>query len=128
MYCWQRYIKLFYPHLKDIEQIDSFYFYSLENLIHVMIKQNATRAICESYLTLLEFEGRLHNDFECLLCEQIITEEISLVRGFLPVHANCTYSKSFEISKMKDLFEQKKVISFSDNEVEYLWDILLQGL
>ena len=128
MYCWQRYIKLFYPHLKDIEQIDAFYFYSLENLVHIMIKQNALRAICESYISLLEYEGRLHSDFECLMCESTITEDISLVRGFLPVHANCTYSRGFELSKMKDLFEKKKVISFSDDEVEYLWNILLQGL
>jgi len=93
-----------------------------------MIKQNALRAICESYISLLEYEGRLHNDFECLMCENVITEDMSLVRGFLPVHANCTYSKVFEITKMKDLFKKKKVISFNDEEVEYLWHILLQGL
>jgi hypothetical protein len=128
MYCWQRYIKLFYPHLKDIEGIDAFYFYCLENLVHVMIKQNALRAICESYISLIEYEGRLHNDLECLICENIINEEVSLVRGFLPVHASCTHSKAFDINKMRDLFEKKKVISFNDEEVEYLWDILLQGL
>ena len=128
MYCWQRYIKLFYPHLKDVEQIDSFYFYSFENLIHIMIKQNALRAICESYISLLEFEGRLHNDFECLLCENTIIEDVSLVRGFLPVHGSCTHSKVFEMKKMKDLFVEKKIISFNDEEVEYLWNILLQGL
>lgn len=128
MYCWQRYIKLFYSHLKDIEQIDAFYFYSFENLIHVMIKQNALRAICESYISLLEYEGRLHSDLECLLCENIIIEDISLVRGFLPVHATCSHSKIFKLENMKDLFEKKKVISFNDEEVEYLWNILLQGL
>ena len=87
MYCWQRYIKLFYPHLKDIEGIDPFYFYALENLVHVMIKQNALRAICESYISLLEYEGRFHTDFECLICESEIIEDISLVRGFMPTHA-----------------------------------------
>jgi hypothetical protein len=128
MYCWQRYIKLFYPHLKDLELLDSFYFYSLENLVHIMVKQNALRAICESYLTLIEHEGRLHSDFECLLCETTITDDISLVRGFLPVHAKCAYSRTFNIEKMKDLFEKKKLISFNDEEIEYLWNILLQGL
>ena len=93
-----------------------------------MIKQNALRAICESYISLLEFEGRLHNDFECLLCENIIIEDVSLVRGFLPVHGSCTHSKVFEMKKMKDLFVEKKIISFNDEEVEYLWHILLQGL
>ena len=93
-----------------------------------MIKQNALRAICESYISLIEYEGRLHSDFECLLCENIIAQDISLVRGFLPVHANCAYSRGFELEKMKDLFEKKKVISFNDEEVECLWKILLQGL
>ena len=128
MYCWQRYIKLFYPHLKDIEGIDPFYFYALENLVHVMIKQNALRAICESYISLLEYEGRFHTDFECLICESEIIEDISLVRGFMPTHAKCTYSRIFDIEKMKELFEKKKLISFNDAEVECLWDILLQGL
>jgi hypothetical protein len=128
MYCWQRFIKLFHPHLKDIEELDPFYFYLLDNLVHIMIKQNALRAICESYITLLEFEGRLHTDYECLLCEIEIEDTISLVRGFLPVHAKCTFSKIYDIKKIKELFEQKSMINFSDEEVEYLWNILLQGL
>lgn len=128
MYCWQRYVKLFYSHLKDIEGVDGFYFYTFDKLVHIMIKQSPLRAICESYVFLLEFEGRLHTDYECLLCENIITENISLVRGFLPVHAKCSYSKVFDIKKIKELFEEKKLISFSDEEVEYLWNILLQGL
>jgi len=128
MYCWQRYIKLFYPHLKELEEVDAYYFYSLEHLSHVMIKQNALRAICESYILLLEHEGRLHTDYECLLCENTITEDISLVRSFLPVHAKCTYSKKFELYKIKELFEDKSLINLSDEEVEYLWNIILQGL
>lgn len=128
MYCWQRFIKLFYPHLKDIEQLDPFYFYNLDNLVHIMIKQNALRAICLSYITLLEHEGRLHTDYECLLCENKIKKDISLVRSFLPVHAKCTYAKAFELKKIKELFEEKSLINFNEEEVEYLWDILLQGL
>lgn len=128
MYCWQRFIKLFYPHLKDVEGLDPFYFYLLDNLVHVMIKQNALRAICEAYVSLLEYEGRLHTDYECLLCEVEIEDSISLVRGFLPVHAKCTFSKIYEIKKIKELFEEKSMINFKDEEVEYLWNILLQGL
>ena len=123
------YIKLFYPHLKDLEQVDSFYFYSLDNLVHIISKQNVLRAICESYISLIEFEGRLHSDFECLLCELPIENEISLIRGFIPVHSKCILkSRVFEISKIKDLFKEKKSIHLSDSEVEYLWNILLQGL
>ena len=128
MYCWQRFIKLFYPHLKDIEGIDAFYFYNLDNLSHIMIKQNALRAICESYISLIEYEGRLHNDYTCLLCENEIKENISLVRGFIPVHAKCSYSRIFALKKVKELFEEKSLINFTDDEVEYLWNILMQGL
>jgi len=128
MYCWQRYIRLFYPHLKELELLDPFYFYSLENLTHIMIKQNILRAICESYLSLLEYEGRLHTDFECLLCELPIEDNVSIIRGFLPIHAKCTRAKFFENKKIKELFETQKTINLSDNDVEDLWDIILQGL
>lgn len=127
LYCWQRYIKLFAPHLKDVETIDDFYFNLLNNLAHKMEKQNAKRAICESYIKLLEYEGRLHTDYNCFLCECDIHNDISLVRSFMPVHANCTYSKKFKFEKIKELFEKKSLITFSDEEVEYLWNILLQG-
>ena len=128
MYCWQRYIKLFYPHLKELEGLDPFYFYCLDNLIFILEKQNALRAIIHSYISLLEFEGRIHTDYECLLCESEIKENISLVRGFLPVHAKCTYGKVFEMKKIKSLFEEKDLINLNNQEIEYLWDILLQGL
>jgi recombinational DNA repair protein (RecF pathway) len=128
LYCWQRYIKLFYPHLKDVETIDDFYFKNLDKLVHKMIKQNPKRAICKSYLKLLKFEGRLHTDFNCFLCEQDIKSDISLVRSFMPVHASCTYSRSFEFEKIKNLFLNKNLIALEDDEIEYLWNILLQGL
>lgn len=128
LYCWQRFLKLFYPHLKDIEEIDSFYFKLLNQLIFKLEKQNPKRAICQSYIELLEYEGRLHNEYICLLCDTPITYDISLVRSFLPVHASCTYAKKFEMNQMKELFEEKKLISFEEEEVQYLWNILLQGL
>ncbi len=128
LYCWQRFIKLFYPHLKDIEEIDSFYFRLLDKLSHKMIKQNAKRAICKSYLKLLKHEGRLHTDFNCFLCENIIKEEISLVRSFMPAHSSCSYSRAFQMKKIEELFFEKSLISFEDDEVDYLWNILLQGL
>ena len=35
LYLWQRFLKLFYPHLKDIEEVDPFYCTLLNELIHV---------------------------------------------------------------------------------------------
>ncbi len=128
LYCWQRFLKLFYPHLKDVEELDNFYFELLDNLVSTMIKQNPKRAIIESYIKLLEYEGRLHTEFICLLCDTSIDEEISLVRSFHPVHAKCTYSKQFEMKKIISLFKDKSLIMFEDEEVDYLWNLLLQGL
>ena len=128
LYCWQRFIKLFYPHLKDVEIVDDFYFKLLDKLSHKLIKQKPKRAICKSYLKLLEFEGRLHNDFHCFLCENDIKKDIAIVRSFMPVHPKCSYSRSFKREKIIELFNDKTLISFEDDDVEYLWNILLQGI
>ena len=128
LYCWQRFLKLFYPHLKDVQEIEPFYFELLDELAHKMEKQDPKRAICESYVKLCEYEGRLHIYYECLLCEEIIEDNISLVRSFIPTHSRCSYSKSFKLSQIQELFEEKTTISFNDEEIEYLWNILLQGL
>lgn len=128
MYAWQRYLKLFYAHLKDLEELDPFYFNLLENLIKKIEKQNVLRAIIESYLELLEHEGRLHIDFECLICEIEIDTDLSLVRGFLPTHKVCIRGKVFNHKKIKEMFFSKKTINLEDNEVESLFDILLLGL
>jgi recombinational DNA repair protein (RecF pathway) len=128
LYCWQRYIKLFYPHLKEVDEVESFYFNLLDSTVHKMIKQNPKRAIIESYIKLLEYEGRLHKQFECLLCEEKIEGTISLVRSFLPTHASCSYSKKFEYTQVEELFLNASLLNFEDDEVEYLWQILLQGL
>ena len=128
LYAWQRYLKLFHSHLHDVEEIDDFYFHLLNQLIQTINKQNIKRAIIESYLHLLEHEGRLHHEFICLLCDTKIQEDISLVRSFHPVHASCTYSKKFDFYKIEGLFKQKSLIAFDDEEIDYLWSILLQGL
>ena len=43
-------------------------------------------------------------------------------------YINTVYINFDNNQQMKELFEKKKLISFNDEEVEYLWDILLQGL
>jgi recombinational DNA repair protein (RecF pathway) len=128
LYCWQRFIKLFYPHLKDVEEIESFYFELLNELAHKLEKQDPKRVIIESYVKLCEHEGRLHTEYECLLCEEIVKDDISLVRSFIPTHSGCSYSRGFEFQKIQELFEEKSTISLDDDEIEYIWQILLQGL
>ncbi len=128
LYFWQMYIKLFYHHLKDTEELDIFYFHLLDDLVVKLTKQNPKRAILENYVKLCEFEGRLHDDFVCLLCDEPIDENISLVRGFLATHSACNYGKNFELQKIEDFFHNKSLIEFDEEEVDYLWNIILQGL
>ena len=122
LYCWQRFLKLFYPHLRDVEEIEDFYFNLLDDLAHKMIKQNPKRAIIESYIKLCEHEGRLHTEYECLLCEELIESNISLVRSFLPTHKKCSYSKSFRLLQVQELFEEKSLINF--NEEDFIRNLL----
>ncbi|MDY0320137.1 MAG: recombination protein RecO [Arcobacteraceae bacterium] len=128
MYNWQRFIKLFYIHLREVEHLDSFYFELLNKLITKITKQNPKRAMLEAYIDVLEHEGRLHKEHICLLCEQTIENNISLVRGFLPTHPKCSYSKGFESNHIEELFNEKSAINLNDEEVDYLWNIILQGL
>lgn len=128
MYAWQRYLKLFFSHLKELEELEPFYFFLLDNLVLKIEKQNVLRAILESYLLLLEHEGRLHTDFECLICEVEINSNLSILRGFLPVHKECIKGKVFDYKKIKELFLSKKTINLNDEEVENLFEILLFGL
>jgi len=128
MYHWQRFIKLFYPHLKDVDDIDDFYYNLLQNLVTRIEKQDVKRAIIESYVILCDYEGRLHTNFECLLCDSKIDDKISLVRGFAPTHSTCSYSKNFKIDKIKNLFFNRSSISLDDSECDYLYNIIMQGL
>ncbi len=128
MYHWQRFIKLFYPHLKDVEELEDFYIELLNDLVKKITKQNVKRAIIESYIKICEYEGRLHTQYECLLCELPIENHISLVRSFIPTHPTCSYSRSYDIKKIDELFQNKSLINFTDSEVDTLWYILLQGL
>ncbi len=127
MYIWQSFIQLFYKHLKDIDEIHSFYFNLLEECNHKWHTQNPKRISIESYVRLLEFEGRLNDEFICFNCEEVIEQNPSLIRGFLLAHENCVWSEPFERSYIEDLFEHKSTLFFNDEEVDKLWKILMEG-
>ena len=82
----------------------------------------------ESYVRLLEHEGRLHREMECFLCHKEIVGEISLIRAYLPTHKECTHTLSISQEGLKELYENKSSIFLSDKEIERLWYVLLEGL
>lgn len=124
---WQIFISLFYNHLKDVEEIESFYFDLLEFCVSRWDKQNSKRLSIEAYLKLLEFEGRLHIEDTCFLCEEQIESEISLTRGFLSAHPKCANLEAFNKTEIQNLLKSKKTINLDDKIVQSLWVILAQG-
>ena len=125
---WQDYLALFYKHLKDAYEVDAFYFELIDEASELWAKQNPKRVAIESYVKLLEHEGRLHSEMVCYLCHEKIEEDVSLIRAYLPTHKYCTHTLSINQKALKELFDKKSSLFLSDKEVDRLWYILLEGL
>ncbi len=125
---WQQFLKLLYKHLKDVNELDSFYFDLLEDTAHTIAKQNPKRTLIESYLQLLSYEGRLHPELICFICDQPIQGELTLKRSFLCAHPHCLFGSTLSLQKIRYLFETGSTIELDDNEVELLWQTLQEGL
>lgn len=125
---WQDFLSLFYSHLKDAENLGTFYFDLLDNASNEWAKQNPKRVAIESYVKLLAHEGRLHKELYCFLCSKEIHGEVSLIRAFLPTHYNCTHTLGIKRDALNELYENHSSLFLSDKEVDRLWIILLEGL
>ena len=126
---WQDFIALFHKHLIDAEELDDFYFDLLEYASTQWNKQNPKRVAIESYVKLLENEGRLHSELNCFLCSlPIEDQEISIVRAFLPTHKDCSHTLNINKEALVELFKNKSSIFLSNKEVDRLWYVLLEGL
>ncbi len=127
-YVWQQFLQLLYKHLRDINEIDEFYYNLLEKISLCIEKENPYRVIVESYLKLLNFEGRIHSNFNCFICGNVIEHNIILVRGFLPACKNCISKRGFDAKKINTLFKEKNSILLDDEEIAKLYTIILEGL
>jgi hypothetical protein len=127
-FIWQEFIKLLYKHLRDVEEIGGFYYEMLDKISRKMQKQNPKRVVIEAYLELLEYEGRLHREFVCFVCEESVEGEMILARGFLPSHRKCAFGKSLDRGKVEAMFEKKSTIELSDSECEAVYEVLCEGL
>lgn len=126
---WQDFSLLFYKHLKDAEELGDFYFELVDKVSQDWNKQNPKRIAIEAYIKLLAHEGRLHKENLCFLCSlKIDTNEMTLLRAYLPAHTYCTKTPSFNKKGLKELFENSSTLFLADEEVERLWNLLLEGL
>jgi recombinational DNA repair protein (RecF pathway) len=124
---WHNFIQKFEPHLKDADEIEPFYFDLLLDATRRWEKQNPKRITCESYLKLLDFEGRLYPDKHCYICEQPIEEEVALMQAFKPAHPACIYSPALPTKKVLDLFATRKSTFMEDHEVDLLYSVIMKG-
>ncbi|MBL4730576.1 MAG: recombination protein RecO [Sulfurimonas sp.] len=125
---WQNFLTLFHKHLKDAEDIGSFYYDLIHNASLEWNHKNAKRVAIESYVKLLAHEGRLHTQKICFLCAKTIEDDVSLIRAFLPTHAYCTKTLPVNSAALNELFVNKSSLFLNDKEVDRLWLVLLEGL
>ncbi|AJC87202.1 recombination protein RecO [Campylobacter insulaenigrae] len=127
MIFWQEFIKLFYWHLKDVEKIDLFYYELLDECAKRFEKQDCKRVIVDAYLKILNYEGRLHEDFTCFACDESITQNIVLVRAFLPAHIKCIFGCKFTCEEIYDFYKRKNSSHLSDESIDKLYKIIKEG-
>ena len=125
---WQNFIKLFYHHLKESSEIESFYFNLLMEIAKKWDKQNPKRLAVEGYLKLLFEEGRLYDNGFCYICEEPLADKVSLMRAFIPAHPTCIYFFEYEKSQIFKLFDTKSTIHLDNDSVDELYKTLLKGL
>ncbi len=125
---WQHYIALFYNHLKEADDIGTFYFDLLDESAQKWEKQNPKRVAVESYIKLLQHEGRLHTQPYCFLCSQKITTSIALIRAYLPTHPHCSRRNGITPSSLNELYTKNSSLFLTDKEIDMLWDTLMEGL
>ena len=124
---WQQFMRLLHAHLKDAESLDKFYYELLTDAAARFGRQNPRRIIVESYVKILRFEGRLHDEPYCFLCDEEISENIALCRGFLPAHERCSQRAGFAQDEILEFLRSGKTLNLSDEAVEMLYDIALEG-
>jgi len=126
---WQQFSTLLYNHLRSNDaELDPIYYNLLDKSASIFHKQNPKRVIIETYVQLLEAEGRLHTENRCFICDQPIYEEISLARAYLPAHPNCINSTVYNISLINKLFLEKTTVFIDDKDIEPLYTLILEGV
>ena len=125
---WHRFIEGFEPHLKDTEEIEPFYFELLLDAAKRWHKQNPKRIAIESYVKLLEFEGRLYPLKGCYICEKPLGNDVALMSAFKPAHPSCIYAPAHDIKAIEILFRDKKSLLLDDAQVDALFKPMTQAL
>lgn len=130
VYVWQFFIALLSAHLKEIEEIEPFYFELLEKGAKKNKRQNPMRVALEMSADLIGYEGRnarAHHN-RCFVCDEELGDEVSLGQAFLFAHPFCISGDCFNKEKILEFLDSGLSVHLSDDEIELLWKILSLGL
>lgn len=125
---WQQFLALFHPHLREAETLDPDYFTLLDAAADAWNVQNPKRVAVESYLHLLTFEGRLHHFESCFFCNTPVKDDPTFIRAMHPAHAACSGRRPVNRKGALELFETGSTLFLEDEEVDRLWQVLMEGL
>lgn len=124
---WQNFMRLLADHLRDVEDSDEFYFELVESCAKKFHRQNPIRVILEAYAKILKFEGRLHLDNYCFICDNPLSDEISLGRAFLAAHPICINKYILNKDDIMKFLSTGSTAHLDDNTIKSLYLILLEG-
>lgn len=130
MYVWQFFVQLLCSHLRDVGDVEPFYFQLLESGASKMKRQNPMRVALEMSAGLFGYEGRvaqLHHN-RCFICEEELGDEIALGRAFLFAHPYCVGGDCFSKHKILNFLTRSSTIELDEFEIEKLWKIFSLGL
>ena len=125
---WHNFINLLAPHLKDSDIVEPFYYDLLLQSAQRWHKQNPKRIICDSFVSILNYEGRVHTEDYCYICEEPLIGSISLMRAFIPTHSYCISGVSINKEKFFEFLKSGSSINYEDDEIELLYSVVMRGL
>jgi recombinational DNA repair protein (RecF pathway) len=118
---WQNLMQQLEKHLRDTEEIDTFYFDTLLETARKWHRQNPKRLGIEWYVRMLAYEGRLFDTPYCYICEKPLHEHVSLMAGLKPAHPECIYAPSIPKKSLMRFFKTAKSTWLSDEEVSLIY-------
>lgn len=129
VYAWQNFVRLLERHLSEVEEVEEFYFNLLEKSALHLERQNPLRALLESYVGLLAYEGRLlrQEQDRCFLCDGVLDSHIVLAQSFLFAHPHCVSGAPMQKQAILEFLHTQKSLNLDDSDVEKLWKVLCLG-
>jgi recombinational DNA repair protein (RecF pathway) len=124
---WHQFIQALARHLKDVEEIDPFYYNLVLKSAQKMTKQNPKRVLVESYLELLEYEGRIYDENSCYICQAQLGYQVGLMQSYKLTHPECIFSVPLNKKSIIEALHKQTTIHLDDGEVDYLFGVMCRG-